>query len=380
MSNVIILRSNPVAPDPRVEKIIRTVIKAGHVPTILCWDRSHSNQIIEESAVEGVAYFRICIESGFGRGLIRNLKPMVLFQLKLLFWLLLNNKRYSNVYACDLDTALVAYVIKLLLKKSFIYDIFDYYPDSFPLPGFVRPLIKRIDWLVMNNASSVFVCSEGRKSQIGIVPKQGVSVVHNTPDITMLPNMVVDPYKTGFLRIAYVGILSPNRRLDYLLDLVSTHDNIFLNVAGFGPLEGFVVQKANCCNRIIYHGKVDYSTTLAIESASDVIWALYDPSIANHRYAAPNKFYESLMLGRHLIMLRNTGMDKDMSLHNFGTVIDDSFESITEAILALRDGYIILDDPRRLRLIYQQYYRWEVSESVLIRAIAKLCGESIARL
>ena len=32
--------------------------------------------------------------------------------------------------------------------------------------------------------------------------------------------------------------------------------------------------------------------------------AIYDPNISNHYYAAPNKFYEALMLGKPLIMVK----------------------------------------------------------------------------
>ena len=38
--DVVICRSNPVAPDPRVEKCAEALVKAGYGVRILAWDRS----------------------------------------------------------------------------------------------------------------------------------------------------------------------------------------------------------------------------------------------------------------------------------------------------------------------------------------------------
>ena len=55
----------------------------------------------------------------------------------------------------------------------------------------------------------------------------------------------------------------------------------------------------------IGYGKLQYSQTLALESQCDIRVATYDPSIRNHKYSAPNKFYESLMLGKPIIMAKD---------------------------------------------------------------------------
>lgn len=52
--------------------------------------------------------------------------------------------------------------------------------------------------------------------------------------------------------------------------------------------------------------------------------AIYDPKVPNHRYAAPNKFYEALMLGKPIVMAKNTGFDEIIEENNIGCLIEYS--------------------------------------------------------
>jgi len=48
---VVITRSNPVAPDPRVEKIARALQGKGYRVSIVAWDRS--GQFVDQESLEG---------------------------------------------------------------------------------------------------------------------------------------------------------------------------------------------------------------------------------------------------------------------------------------------------------------------------------------
>ena len=43
---------------------------------------------------------------------------------------------------------------------------------------------------------------------------------------------------------------------------------------------------------------MSHSDAMARMEASDAVALLYDPSVVANRYAAPNKFYEAMMIGR----------------------------------------------------------------------------------
>ena len=68
---------------------------------------------------------------------------------------------------------------------------------------------------------------------------------------------------------------------------------------------------------------------------SDFIVALYYLCIPVHKYASPNKFYESLFLGRPVITSNNTLVGNRVKDSNTGYVVDDTAESL----LSVFDGY-----------------------------------------
>ena len=68
---VLICRSNPVAPDPRVEKIAGALAGLGYPVQILCWDRT--GQLASGDELEGqgerIPIHRLQIVGKFGHGL-----------------------------------------------------------------------------------------------------------------------------------------------------------------------------------------------------------------------------------------------------------------------------------------------------------------------
>ena len=63
--------------------------------------------------------------------------------------------------------------------------------------------------------------------------------------------------------------------------------------------------------------------------------AIYDPEIENHRFAAPNKFYESLMLGKPVMMVKNTGMSQVVVENDLGVLIEYTAEGFREGLDSL---------------------------------------------
>ena len=53
---------------------------------------------------------------------------------------------------------------------------------------------------------------------------------------------------------------------------------------------------------------IDYESALELYAKCDLMFALYDPAIPNHRYSAPNKVYEAMLLGKPIIVAEGTGV------------------------------------------------------------------------
>lgn len=96
--------------------------------------------------------------------------------------------------------------------------------------------------------------------------------------------------------------------------------------------------------------------------------AIYDPTVPNHYYAAPNKFYESLALGKPLIMARNTGMASVVAQNGLGEVIDYNEASLNQALdrlIADKSGFPEL--AQRAKTLYREQYSWPKMEDKIVK-------------
>ena len=88
MKRVILLRSNPVNPDPPVEKAALSLLRAGYAVTIIGWDRNAEYDFKEEELKIGsqmVRVIRFGIPAIFSGGLKKNLVSLLKFEKRLAF-------------------------------------------------------------------------------------------------------------------------------------------------------------------------------------------------------------------------------------------------------------------------------------------------------
>lgn len=141
IKSVLFLRSNPVAPDPRVAKEAQALADAGYKVGVVAWDRTGELPKVEETPFGLVE--RLPIKGSFRSGLA-NLLPLVRFNLALLWHLIKRRSTYDAIHACDFDTVLPALVAAKLLGKKVVYDVFDFYADMLrATPGWIKSIIKR---------------------------------------------------------------------------------------------------------------------------------------------------------------------------------------------------------------------------------------------
>lgn len=366
--NCVVLRSNPVRPDPRVEKEIRCMSAIMDSILVLCWDRNSDISTIEINKMNycNIRYERIGIKSIFGGGIKKNLIPLLKFQINLFLCLLKNRKQYDIIHACDFDTAFIAVLVKVLLRKKLVYDIFDYYVDAFNVPKRLKSLISYLDDFVMEHADKIIICLENRIEQIKKRPNPDIVVIHNTPERKLIKVNKVN--KTNKVKLVYVGVLQKGRLLEEMLDIAINDSELELHIAGFGILSDKIENIARNNENIKFYGKVSYDKTLELEANCDIITAIYDPSIPNHRYAAPNKFYEALMLGKPLIVVENTGIDKIVNKYKIGSVITYSREGLEEGIKSIiheRDRWPEI--AKKMERLYYEQYSWDIMKVRLIR-------------
>lgn len=321
---VILLRSIDMLPDPRVEKYVDYYKKNNVGYTLVGWNRSN-----KDLKKDNTLYFNC--PAGFGDGM-GNVKNILRFN-KFLFKVLTKKREeYDVIHACDFDTVLPALFAKLLWRKRVVFDIFDWYTDSRDISNsFVSGCVKFLEKVALRLSDYVIICDEERKAQLPLtLSDDKLKVMPNIPsfDASYAQCNAVESDSAYIVNASYVGILGGGRGLDNMLEFFAENKQYRLDIAGFGELSDLVVKYADRCDNIVYHGKVSYSDSLKIMHDSDLIFAMYYKINRNHIFAAPNKYYEGLFLGRPIVTTEGTSIGNKTEKYHTGFVIGEDVDSI----------------------------------------------------
>lgn len=356
---VIFLRDNDIIADSRVLKEASSLVKVGHNVSIVGWDEHR-----EASNVDGeTSYARVSLPIHFLRAKLSyhhkafKVWSYVKFETALFFYLLKVCRQIDAIHACNLQTGVIGLLAAKLMHKKLVYDIFDFAADTRNYPVGLAQFIRWLEFYVINRADTTIICSEERRAQInGSHPKR-LCVIYNSPDLPVNHDKN-DPHAQ--YTIAYVGGLSPYRFLPELVNVVAMEPTWSMKIAGFGKYESMVTDYASQDKGICFLGKVPYSKVAEIESNAEILVALYDPIIKNHRFASPNKFFEAFRLGKPLIMIEGTGMSSWLTKLSVGAVVDPSKAGIQAGIkkvMANRSTW--KHDGEIMKRTYLEEFSWE---------------------
>lgn len=364
MKRVVLLRSNPVQPDPPVEKMADALLEMGMQVDILAWDRSRRGRSCDtELFPSGVARVtRFGIPAAYGARWA-TLISLLRFEWNLLVWLVRNRKHYDLIHAFDFDTGVAAWIISRLFHKKLVYHLLDAYADShFFCDSIIRRIVYRLEMALINSAEVTIICTEERKMQIRDSSPKRLEIIHNTPNPPDENNKDCFALKTSGaeVKIAYVGTQCGGRGIEELINAVIQDHRFELHLGGYGPLDQILRDAAQKCDRIRFYGRLPYAQTLSLEEQCDLMVALYDPVVPNHWYCAPNKLYESLMLGKPLLMCENTGWNQLFQKEEIGYLIPYSQEGIAYGLNKLyevKDHWPAMSEAGKR--LYRERYSWE---------------------
>jgi glycosyltransferase involved in cell wall biosynthesis len=379
-SRFVICRSNPIAPDPRVEKEARTLSQAGHDVTLIGWDRT--GKLPQKDKIQGISCIRLPIKAEYAAGML-NLPQLLRWQWGLLIWLVRHRHEYDLIHACDFDTIIPALVCRTIWHKKVVYDIFDFYADHLrATPEWIKKAIRAIDLRCVSMADAVILADDSRWEQIqGSQPRRS-AVIYNSPeDHPFSPQDGKSTDQTfsqrpdnSLLHIVYIGLLQVERGLFELLMVLRRHPQWSLALAGFGGDEVHVLEQLQDMPNTIWHGRISYQESIQLSTAADTLIATYDPNIPNHRYSSPNKIFEAMMLGKPIIVAQDTNMDRIINQAECGLVVTYGDESDLEsALLRLEiEPELCQRLGANARKAYESTYSWKIMQDRLLKLYAEL--------
>lgn len=321
---ILLIRDNECF-EPRVQNYIQYFSAHGIPFHVIAWNRNGTAR-----PDPNITFFQRRAEYGKR---IANIPNKVLWMLFVMQQVFRHRKDCTAIHACDIDAVLPALILGRPLGKKVIFDIFDWI-SSLTGKGIVYKLVEFLQNFCYRHSDAVILCEEARKAQAKAV-NQNIFIVPNIPngptvfDPDTLSKTAGDLTAYRYV-ISYVGVFDRDRGLENLLKAVSEQPDIRLNIAGFGVLDAFVQDHADRYPNICYWGRVDYAVGQAIEKNSHLIAAMYHLTSPLHKYAAPNKYYESLLLGVPMITTENTLVAAKTVQYDTGFILDESVDSLRE--------------------------------------------------
>jgi len=368
---VVMLRSNPIDPDVRLEKEAKTLTDAGHDVTLLGWQRFGDAPAKEERHHYTVKRLKFKAP----------VEKKVIFYLPV-WWILaflwLLKEDWDVVHAADLDTYLPALFAAKIRRKRLVYDIFDFYADMATLPSFVRNCVAAFDKSFMGFADAVIVVDPSRLRQIGKEGDSSVHIIYNSPE-DIRPSFVtgMQTEQRFQFKIFYAGVLGVGRDFETVTQAAKDIGMILVEFAGFGYYAEHLRSLSEQESHITFIGTIPYDEVIQRTLQSDLLFALYDPDIPNNRYASPNKLFEAMMCGKPILVSDGTAMADIVREEDCGLVVPyGDVTAIKHAVLTLKNDPALC---KRLgengRKAYEIKYNWGIMEERLLELYEKLDPE-----
>ena len=334
---ILLFRSNNIF-DSRVNKYHNYFERAGIDYTIVGWDRK-----CEGLQREHYDFLRYRAGEAIG-GIkaIRNHFKWMCFVYKYLK----QHRDVTSIHACDLNSAFPAALFKTLHERdlTLIFDACDWFSANFKRQKMLCVCFGLMERFTCKKANELIICEPERIEQVQFKLQKPPLVMPNIPEIDpSVITVVQDKYKFNNSNptLAYLGGFSDNRFLLEILALAET-EPFNLLIAGYG--DKTVMNKCEAVagrDNVKYFGRVSMEDGLNMEKAADVIYAMYCKSNPNNIYAAPNKYYEALLLGKPIITTKGTIVEKKVNENNIGWAIEEDIEELRSLVNSLKKDEII---------------------------------------
>jgi glycosyltransferase involved in cell wall biosynthesis len=322
---ILFLRTSDIQIDSRLLRYARALDHAGIPHAAAFWSRGKI-----AASDPGFPVFRFIIPRRSPR---RRTMLIPLLRANLFFMATVwrERRRISLLHAVDLDTALSAWIMRRLTGVPYIYDVYDHYADSRGLGGRLRDLLGRVEALIFRDAACVILADDARRDQHGPTPPDRLMVVENVPEAAQGETAMTAA--TPRLKIGYLGTFEPlYRGLEDLIAAVEGNAGLELEIAGSGALEAEIAAAAARCDRIRLHPPLAHRAGLEMLAQCDIVAGLYYSAQPNHRFAAPNKYYEHLLVGRPLLTSVATPPGQKVAEHDTGWAVEDGPEPVAAAL------------------------------------------------
>ncbi len=325
---LVLIRCLNIQSDPRAMKYVKYLQENEFPFYLIGWDRDN---VVSDST--NASFYKKKV--GYNVGGLK----AAFNRIGWMYFVFRELKKLKNdnivLHCCDIDAAFPAVLYKKLFnRKAYIlFDVFDWFSASMSNQNkLILTSFKFMEKISMSATNHYFICEPERMDQFPVpVEESKVSVFPNIPyfkDSSFLVRDSSYAFNNDLLTFSYVGSFTNERCLSEIISLAE-RGIINLIIAGFGTQElECRLKDLNRNEHIKYYGKVKYQDGLNIMYNSDVIYAMYSKVLPNHVYAAPNKYYEAMFLGKAIFTTEGTFVGQKVKNNDIGFVSEEKEEDI----------------------------------------------------
>lgn len=302
----------------RVKKVRDSLLKIYPEATvkILAWNRE--SVVVTEPYVKTINH-----KIGYGNRLKKFLN---------LFSFMKSVKKYYNKFNPDyihtIDFEML--VVGSLLKKNaqLVYEVYDIKSFNNKLLNWIREkneffIIKhRVDGLIFASPYFNKYYKNNKKKMITLNNKPNNKLVLNNYTKYM---MKYNQLSNNDIVIGFIGTVRYKDVLLNLINSVKNKKNIKILIAGSGPDYEDIneyIENNHMEDKVIMTGRYEQNDLATIYSCCDYIWAAYPNRGLNEKYAISNKFFESIVFNKRVIVSEKTEIGDRVSELGLGYTVD----------------------------------------------------------
>ncbi len=280
-------------------------------------------------------------------------------------------KKPKRIWASNLQNAFPVALASTFSKTPFIYYIHYNMSISYAMPIWVKNLVEKIDSWVIKRAATVLVPDENRILPHAQQLEDKFVVLPNIPLMRDTPVPPDDDHEK--FTVFVLGTIWDSRGISTLLDAVDDPDKMCNLVAGNIP------QKWGK-DRVLSHSCVDYRGVLTQEATFglfkqvDVVFVFYDPSLPICERAPSTKLYESMTMGKPVIVNKETTIRKKVVDWGIGYLCGyndvKGLHSLLSMLSATRSD--LLSTGQKAFALYKSEYKWNIYEKILLGILSDI--------
>lgn len=322
---ILLFRANGITAS-RVNKYVDFYKSRGINFRIIGWDR-----LGEKLQIPNYEFFNY--RSQYVQGGWRAMRDKIHWMKFVYDYIIAHRDEVKVVHACDIDVAFPVALAKKKLKGSFhmIFDSCDWASATANV-SYMQKIFSYMENKALKQTDDIIICEPERIRQMPQNLPVTPVVMRNIPSFENRSFLFKDDkyaFPNDKITVSYMGWFGHGRFIDELLSCAEK-GIINLLIGGFGMVS--IEERCKYLNEkyknIKFMGKMEYKKGLNMMYNSDLIYAMYCKNIPNHMYAAPNKFYESMFLGRPILSTKGINMEHKIQDEGIGYNIDETQEEL----------------------------------------------------